>query len=270
VDLRIVFQNSGDSLPGLPIGVLSVNPDGSNLVKVADGAFEPCCSPDGNWIAYSAWNRNGCYNVHIMRRDGTNVIRITDYSDVGANSPSWSFDSTKIAYTTCGHNVENQIWWIDLITGQQHYLADGGSTPVWTANGEIIFEAFPNGAATQMIVGAYGEDLEESGLFEIGDWSVRSSPSGSEFAFLRNRDIFLIDSSGENLRCIREDALATGLSWSPDGQQIAFYAARSQSERPCGKEIYVIDKDGKNEHKIVANPWMGDRVGELVNVSWFC
>ncbi|MDQ1638479.1 MAG: hypothetical protein QOF62_1818 [Pyrinomonadaceae bacterium] len=77
-----------------------------------------------------------------------------------------------------------------------------------------------------------------------------------------------MDSDGNNLKKIRAGQVATGLSWSPDGHQLVYYGSREDQSGRCGKELYVIDSDGANETKIVANPWPKDRVAELINVSW--
>ncbi|MCI6437491.1 TolB family protein, partial [Fibrobacter sp.] len=48
----------------------------------------PTWSPDGKLIAFSS-NRSGSYQIYIMRKDGSNVTRITNSGE--NTSPTWSF-----------------------------------------------------------------------------------------------------------------------------------------------------------------------------------
>jgi len=73
-----------------------MNGDGSNLHRISQegkNAQGESFSPDGEWIAYTAYtdvanqDQNSC-EIHIMRVDGTNITRLTDnhYCD---SQPRW-------------------------------------------------------------------------------------------------------------------------------------------------------------------------------------
>jgi Tol biopolymer transport system component len=110
---KIVFQNTGDTVPGIPLGILTMNPDGSELSKIRLYGSEPTWSPNGEWIAFSGLvdgYKPYAFNIHIMKPDGTDVRQITHHQTGGASSPSWSNDSTRIAYYVFEDGREHQIW----------------------------------------------------------------------------------------------------------------------------------------------------------------
>jgi Tol biopolymer transport system component len=266
---KIVFQNTGDSVPGIPVGILVLNPDGTDLIKIRSYGSEPAWSPDGKWIAFSGLVEGYqpyAFNLHLMKPDGTGIRQITRHTTGGAYNPAWSSDSRTIAYYVFEDGVQHQIWTVDVMSGRQRQLTQDGVSPVWAATDEIVFEK-NDGSHPLLIMDANGKGLRECSLFEDGDWSIRWSPQG-KIAFLRNREIYVMDPDGNNSQKIRSGPVATGLSWSPDGQQLVYYGSRDDQSERCGKELYVIDSNGANERKILANPWRNDRVAELINVCW--
>ena len=65
--------------------------DGSDIVQLTSNAGNnehPTWSPDGNLIAFAS-DRNGSYQIYIMRRDGSNVTQITKQGE--NTSPTWSW-----------------------------------------------------------------------------------------------------------------------------------------------------------------------------------
>jgi Tol biopolymer transport system component len=267
---KIVFQNTGDSVPGIPIGISTMNPDGSQVSKIRSYGSEPAWSPNGKWIAFSGFvdgYKPYAFNIHIMKPDGTDVRQITHHRTGGASSPSWSNDSTTIAYYVFEDGREHQIWIVDVTSGKETQLAINGTSPVWTSSNEIVFEVYA-GSHPLMIMDARFREPRECRLFQDGDWSIRWSPEGYKIAFIRDREIYVMESDGGNLKKIKSGPVATGLSWSPDGRQLVFYGSRERQAEKAGKEIYVIDCDGLNERKILANPWSNDRVAELNHVCW--
>ena len=57
-----------------------------------------------------------------------------------------------------------------------------------------------------------------------------------------NAEVYVIDTSGENLVRLTEDPAYDGVpSWSPDSQSLAF-----TSERASNADIFVMDADGGN------------------------
>lgn len=71
-----------------------------------------------------------------------------------------------------------------------------------------------------------------------------------------NKEIYVIDSDGENLRQVtRYDDLVESPTWSPDGQRIAFTSWKSGVAR-----IYEVDRFGENERMLPAVRDEGDYI----------
>ena len=83
-------------------------------------------------------------------------------------------------------------------------------------------------------------------------------------------------SDGNRSRRIRQGRVATGLTWSPDGQQIAYFGHHEEQSEEHGKEIFVLGCDGSDERKILANPWryqtekemFSAKLAEFTAISW--
>jgi TolB protein len=74
--------------------IVILNSDGSDPRQITDGGnnLAPSFSPDGQWITFTSYRDNyrqdlGC-EVYIMRRDGSNVIRLTE-DDICNWQPRW-------------------------------------------------------------------------------------------------------------------------------------------------------------------------------------
>ena len=107
---KVVDKQSGETLPGVTVKLLKTDStmvkgvltdedghfdvttdDGRDIVQLTSNAGNnehPTWSPDGKLIAFSS-NRSGSYQIYIMRKDGSNVTRITNSGE--NTSPTWSF-----------------------------------------------------------------------------------------------------------------------------------------------------------------------------------
>jgi dipeptidyl aminopeptidase/acylaminoacyl peptidase len=80
-------------------GILTVKPDGSNLITLTDGdGFnasdeQPTWSPDGTEIAF--WRRSSDNEIYKMNDDGSDQTKVITWG----YSPAWSPDGTKIAFS---------------------------------------------------------------------------------------------------------------------------------------------------------------------------
>lgn len=92
----------------------------SNLTMIRDklsGAIRPvrdaspCFSPDGKLIAFSS-TRDGEESIYIMKRDGTNVHKITE-----GMQPRFSSDGTQLVFIK-NTKTGNDIFTINLVTGE--------------------------------------------------------------------------------------------------------------------------------------------------------
>ena len=73
-------------------------------------------TPDGRWIAYVE-NYNGTLDLRIIPADGGEP-RVLVSPEMGVcAAPSWSPDSTKIAYLLGTPGAPNDVWTVDIETG---------------------------------------------------------------------------------------------------------------------------------------------------------
>ena len=93
------------------------------------------------------------------------------------------------------------------------------------------------------------------------------SPDGKRIVFFSNRDghaidgrptseIYVMDADGSNPQNLTNDPHDDRYpSWSPDGKRIAFASSRVafNGKIPQSLEIYVMDADGGNEHRLTEN-----------------
>ena len=173
-------------------------------------------------------NRDGNYEIYVMDDDGKNQRRLTDNPNFDL-SPSWSPDGKRIVFSSDrdGHVHVMHGW----PTYEIYVMdADGGNPQNLTND--------PN-----------------------NDASPSWSPDGERIVFSSNRDgnyeIYVMDADGGNPQNLtNNDFYDTHPSWSPDGGRIAFMSRREGhfiGENGITSEIYVMDTDGGNQHRLTEN-----------------
>jgi Tol biopolymer transport system component len=116
---KIAFTSNMDNTDRL----YTINPDGSDLVKVSDARAEsrPAWSPDSSTFAYQAARGDGC--VWLIDADGSNSRAIA--GDHCTNGPvAWSPDGTMVAWA--GASEPSPIWAVNVDgTNVRQLTADG-------------------------------------------------------------------------------------------------------------------------------------------------
>ncbi|HXL35876.1 MAG TPA: S9 family peptidase [Ktedonobacteraceae bacterium] len=198
--------------------------------------FAPRWSPDGQFLAFLS-DRNGTAQIHLLPLAGGETQQLSNLKQ-GITEYSWRPDgkafsahsawkpiddlnqpetsNISVEYTRLDEQVDGlgykqrrhqQLWLI---------LLDGASSRLTSEQVDIIQSCW--------------------------------SPDGSEIAFCANRRsdpdlsvsmaLWVLSISTGHMRCLTpEDGLATMPSWSPDGQTIAYYYSKDQTETsnlsPC-------------------------------------
>ncbi len=170
--------------------------------------------PDGERIIYSANDvkTNGVFIYDLKQHASTRLLA----NIPGAEAPCVSPDGSKIAF--------------------EWYQAGRKSSDIYTAN----------------LDGTERKQLTEGQSY---NWLPRWSPDGTKLMFetMRNesptnhvengghRDVYVMDSNGENQINLTSDAYGHHPSWSPDGKFIAYMAHGG---------VWIMKADGSSKHNI--------------------
>ena len=208
---------------------------------------DPAWSPDGTRIAFAS-NRDGKYELYVMRSDGSALERLT-LNDDSDERPSWSPDGTKLAFMR-EHAGVTDIYTIDVATRREQLLTPepgSDSEPAWSPDGTRIafnsarignFEIYVMQADGSHQVGVTGDPARDT----YPAWS----PDSRQIVFASNRstvhfsdnDLFITAADGKSppRRLTHTPAWDGFPAWSRDGRWIAF--VRSISEQ---HDIVMVD-----------------------------
>ena len=177
-------------------------------------------SGDGKSLALSCWEAppHDASDICIIDVEGRRLKNLTQLPGVEDSSPSWSPDSSKIAFTS-SRDGNDEIYVMDAEGGNPVNLTKHSRTdaaPDWSPDGKrIVF---------------YSDREEQS-------------------------DIYVMNPDGANLVKLTDHPAQDRLpSWSPDGRWIAFMSTREDRNW----EIYVMDATGNNQTRITNHPFAVD------------
>lgn len=186
---RLVFYN-GQYEPNWDI--YTIDQAGGTAVAVTDDQrfnMTPCFSPDGENIAFAAWNGTH-HDIYTIPSAGGALLQITNHT-ADDRFPRYSPDGRQIAFAS-NRSGNFDIWIITLADGSLTQLTSTSANefnPDWSPDGSQI---------------AYMSDQGE------------------------NFDIYIISSTGgEVMQLTTHSADDEFPAWSPDGSKIAFNSNRS-------------------------------------------
>jgi Tol biopolymer transport system component len=214
-----------------------VNADGSDPVrlvgpigKLPASLSDPFWSSDGTKLGYNA-HGIGSVGIETINADGAGRAVITPESLEYADSPDWSPDGQRIAFS----------------------YSDG-------RRGSSIFVMNPDGTNVSRLT---GDDLSA----QKPSWS----PDGTKIAFvvedlsdsdaLNNWDVYVMNGDGSGVTRLTEDPhLDLDPDWSPDGTEIVFRSRRDSVGVAPGAElgsppdeIYVMNADGTEPRRLTVD-----------------
>ena len=209
-------------------------------------------------------NRDGNWNIYVMKPDGSNQTRLTD-NPAADSWPSWSPDGRRITFISSRDdpdpNDDDTIWEIYVMnadgSGQTRLTNDSAwhSLPRWSPDGQrIAYQSRTDGNWQIYVMNADGSDrtrlTDESRSSSEPSWS----PDSQRIAFTSYRDgnneTYVMSADGSAQTRLTDDAANDRFpSWSPDGQRIAFYSYRDENW-----DIYVMNADGSAQTRLTDNP----------------
>ena len=213
-----------------PIRAISLaSPSGSM------GPNEARISPDGNQVAYSAWDvdEKGNFAIYVQTVGNEKPLRLTTNRALQSN-PVWSPDGRYIAFRR--HNArEDGIYVVPASGGPGRKLLtsnrrDFDAVPEdWSPDGKFL--AYSESKLPGIWLLALDNPKESRPLIAPPkrgyDYFPRFSPDGQTVAFVRDADIFLARTAGgEPKRLTFGDTGVSALDWTPDGAYIVFLSYR--------------------------------------------
>ncbi len=147
-----------------------VRPDGSEVLKLEDGASSPSWSPDGSRIAFLVQGETGLA-LEAANPDGTGRKRVLQLAHIGRWTPgelTWSPDGTVLSFSvTLGRlwEPDRKLWYIVNMEDESILASFEGQVAEWSPDGSRI------AVVTDFHVGMHGDsedgDVEKDVLYTL-------------------------------------------------------------------------------------------------------
>ncbi len=227
----MVGLDAGWSTNGNDRGIWVVSLDGSHIEKIADNPdgheTAPEFSPDGTRIAYQSTTMGDSLivigKIGDMLTYSYSLVGSTYY---GAQAYDWSPDSRFLAYATDSgsgttliiHNLVTTLR--GVIASDIGYVAD----PMWSPDGsQLTFSSSQDGDYEIYVYTFTNLDGSDFGFLDgdltqltfnsgISDTEPAWSRDGTQIAFTRDSDIFVMNADGSNQHQV---AIGSQPQWSP-------------------------------------------------------
>ncbi|HEY1719034.1 MAG TPA: DPP IV N-terminal domain-containing protein [Verrucomicrobiae bacterium] len=277
-----------NSMPTVPIGKLAfVTSDGfgsSGRISVIEGSHQTWTQayktrdleflPDGNRIIYSANDvirgedgresvANGIYIYDLTQH--TNSLVMTNVES-GAE-PSVSPDGSKIAFVKYGDGRKSaQIYMANVDGSNLKQLTDGeyyNWTPRWSPDGkQLVFETTRNDNPDNHVKNGGYRDIyvmDTDGQNQI-NLTTNSyghhpswSPDGKSIAYMVHGNVFVMRADGSDKQNISKGTTRDSEPfWSPDGQWIAF-TRTAPAPDSAAMDIWIMKSDGTEQSQLTFN-----------------
>jgi dipeptidyl aminopeptidase/acylaminoacyl peptidase len=221
--------------------------DWIRLTDHSQGADMSTWHPDGSEIVYITWDENPLATLYKMNADGSNH---TSLAVERVGYPHISPDGSKIACMSFSQIVIMNYNGTDYHPIYGVYSGSGGpggcGEPRWSPDSNKLAIIEHTSQYDRHIITITPNGSDPTPLTD-SDETIhypRWSPDGTKITFGWERDIWIMDSDGQNKHRISYFNDAGLPVWSPDGSSI--YFCRYYGVSRADAHIYRINIDGTN------------------------
>lgn len=194
----------------------------------------------------------GTKEIWAMDYDGANPHAVTHLGTISL-SPRVSPDNSRVAFSS----LSNDGWQIrvfSLLLNRMVAFPSGSGTnlsPAWAASGQLAYSSSRSGDPEIYVSDAGGSSPRRITTSRGPDVSPTWNPkTNSQIAWVSGRtglpQLYVMDADGAGIQRMTDGGYATSVSWSPNGQFLAFAWDRKYGPgAPGGQDIYVMEVASK-------------------------
>jgi Tol biopolymer transport system component len=243
-----------------------LNADGSGWRRLTDSqlvSYSAILSPDGQKAVYVVNYEEGYSEIHELDVNTGATRQLTDLKAV-VGAPEISPDNQHILFHYLTQDRNLQLWLMnrDGTNPQEFYSVSGRDVHdgTWSPDGTRILFAMGKGENNRLYImdfngrdpAVVNDTIDTRGR---SDWSVHdliAFDQGGPFA----HNVFAMDLNGNNLTQLTDGTNAQGVSFSPDGNWIAFTAYTNVAARDQAScEIFIMRADGTDVRQLTDNSY---------------
>jgi Tol biopolymer transport system component len=211
-------------------------------------------------VAFTS-DRGGTFQVYLMNRDGSNIVRLTN----GTNEfPSgWSPDGATLAVTS-NSGTTRQVFLIDADGSNRRQLTTVGNNVggSWSPDGKrLAFTSTRDGNSELYVMNVDGTDQRRLTNTAGDEDNPQWSPDGARIAYTvftgltligPDYNIFIMNADGSGVRELLAgpfDKRSPG--WSPDGTSITFVRRAGPFNDHAERiNVWTISADGSQPRRL--------------------